>query len=239
MLRLENVSVDYGAVRALHSVNFDLPEGAAIAVLGANGAGKTTLLRAISRLVPTSSGSISYGGRSLLRESAAAVVSSGIAQVPEGRRVFSDISVADNLELGAYSVPASRADEKGRAQELVYRLFPRLLERQGQKAGSLSGGEQQMLAIGRALMSLPTLIMLDEPSLGLAPIVVESIYAALFELKSTGLSMLIVEQNVKFAERLADSAIVLANGNVSGLGSFADLIAAGSIEAAYLGKKRA
>ncbi|MGF7160982.1 branched-chain amino acid transport system ATP-binding protein [Rhodoligotrophos appendicifer] len=236
MLQLDQLDVLYGKIQALRSVSLDLQRGEVVAVLGANGAGKTTMLKAISQLVPINAGSICFEEQRIDAKSAEDIVRRGIAQVPEGRRIFSDLSVADNLALGAYAVRAKRYQtERAHALTQVYELFPRLLERRDQKGGSLSGGEQQMLAIGRALMTLPRLLMLDEPSLGLAPVLVGNIYAALTRLKESGLTMLIVEQNVAFARMLADKAIVLANGRVVAAGPFEELAAKGAFETAYLG----
>jgi len=212
LLELDRVSTGYGDTRVLHGVSAEVYEGEIVALLGANAAGKTTTLRLISGLIPAWEGEIRYEGRPITRLPAEQRVELGIVQVPEGRRLFPFMTVRENLLLGAYN---HRARDQLRVNlERVLRLFPILAERQGQLAGSLSGGEQQMCAIGRALMARPRLLMLDEPSLGLAPIVVRQIYEVLPAIRDSGVTILLVEQNVKEVLRLADRAYVLENGRV-------------------------
>lgn len=212
LLELDRVSTGYGDTRVLHGVSAEVHQGEIVALLGANAAGKTTTLRLISGLIPAWEGEIRYEGRPITRLPAEQRVELGIVQVPEGRRLFPFMTVRENLLLGAYN---HRARDQLRVNlERVLRLFPILAERQGQLAGSLSGGEQQMCAIGRALMARPRLLMLDEPSLGLAPIVVRQIYEVLPTIRDSGVTILLVEQNVKEVLRLADRAYVLENGRV-------------------------
>lgn len=231
-LEVQGLEVAYGAVRALKGVSLSVGQGEAIALLGANGAGKSTTLRAISGLVRPRAGSISYRGEALTRLSPAQIVRRGIAHCPEGRRVFAGLSVHDNLLLGA---SGRRDPEIGLDIQRMFTLFPILAERRNQAAGTLSGGEQQMLALARALMSRPTLLLLDEPSLGLAPLVVRSIFATLKALKTAGITILLVEQNVKLALELADRAYVLRTGQVVLEGKAEELRDDARVARAYLG----
>jgi branched-chain amino acid transport system ATP-binding protein len=234
LLRIEGLSVRYGGVEALSGVDLEVADGEVVALLGANGAGKTTLVRALSAIVPKSSGRIVLDGRDISRAGSADVVAAGLVQVPEGRDVFAAMSVRENLLMGAYRF--SRLDA-GRIDD-VLELFPRLRERFDQRAGTLSGGEQQMLAIGRALLARPKLLMLDEPSLGLAPIVASLVFDTLAKLAGRGLTLLIAEQNARRALRLASRAYVLANGRIETAGAAAALAASPAIVAAYLGGQR-
>ena len=204
MLRLEDLTVAYGAIRALHGISLDVEEGEIVALIGANGAGKSTTLRTISGLVRPQGGRIFFGGKEITRFPPDRIVALGISHVPEGRRVFTRLTVSENLELGAYTRKSNR--EVKEAMERVFRRFPRLLERKNQLAGTLSGGEQQMLAIGRALMSQPRLLLMDEPSMGLAPMLVREIFAIIKELNEAGTTILLVEQNAQMALSVARRA---------------------------------
>jgi len=234
MLELVDVKVKYGQVQALHGLNLAVREGELVTILGSNGAGKTTTLMAISGLTPLSSGEIRFEGRRLDTLRSHQVVGLGITQVPEGRRIFGPLTVAENLALGAFT---RRQDRPAVAKRLkwVYDLFPRLFERQAQMAGTLSGGEQQMLAIGRALMSEPRLLLLDEPSLGLAPLLVRSIFQTIRAINQSGVTIVLVEQNARAALKLADRAYVLEVGRLVMSGPAADLLYDPRIQVAYLG----
>lgn len=233
MLRVESLSVHYGKIHALKSVSLDLEEGEIVCLIGANGAGKSTTLMAISRVLKPSGGSVAFEGRDLAAMEAEEVVQAGIAQVPEGRRVFPALSVQENLRMGAFS----RKDRGSYREDVdrVYDLFPRLKERQKQKAGTLSGGEQQMLAIGRSLMSRPRLLLLDEPSLGLSPIMVDRVFETISEINRQGTSVLLVEQNAFAALNLANRGYVLETGRTILTGSGKDLLANREVQQAYLG----
>jgi branched-chain amino acid transport system ATP-binding protein len=233
LLQLQGLCVRYGSVQALQGIDLAVQQGELVALLGANGAGKSTTLRAISQLVPAAAGTIRWHGGAINGIAPERTVKLGIGHCPEGRRVLARQSVADNLKLGAWlrrDRPAIAAD-----LERCYGMFPRLAERRSQLAGSLSGGEQQMLAIARALMGRPTLLMLDEPSLGLAPKLVAEVMAALRGLRAEGLTMLLVEQNASAALAIADRAYVLVSGRVAQQGSAADLSQDDRVKAAYLG----
>ena len=233
MLEVENIQVSYGALAALYGVSLTIRPGEMVALVGPNCAGKSTLLKAIAGLLVPHAGVIRWEGKRLSGEPPQQIVERGVALVPEGRRLFAAMTVRENLELGAFP---QRAQNGRRAQiDRVYSLFPRLFEREGQLAGSLSGGEQQMLALGRALMSRPRLLLLDEPSLGLAPKVVESIFAILSELHREGMSLLIVEQNVQAALNLVRRAYILENGKIVGEGEGQRLLQDDHVRAAYLG----
>jgi branched-chain amino acid transport system ATP-binding protein len=233
MLDVRDLSSGYGRAQVLWEVSLTVDDGEVVALLGPNGAGKTTLVSAICGVVPPWSGAVMLDGSDLTTTRAHHLSELGVAVVPEGRRVFPEMSVADNLDVGAYNRRARPA--RHQRLERVLTIFPRLAERRRQLAGSLSGGEQQMLAIGRALMSDPSLLLLDEPSLGLAPIVVEAIFEVLRELNGEGLSMLLVEQNAIDALDLAARGYVLEEGKVVGEGSSADLLADERLRQAYLG----
>ena len=229
-LTVRGLTAGYGAIRLLHGVDLDVPAGALTAVVGPNGAGKTTLLRALSGLVPRA-GEIRFDGAAL-PASPAAIVARGLGHVPEGRELFARMSVRENLELGAWRAPGG---ERAARIERVTALFPRLGERHRQLAGSLSGGEQQMLAIGRALMGNPRLLMLDEPSLGLAPRLIDLLLGVVHRLPAEGITVLLVEQNVARALTLAEQAFVLERGRVTLRGPARDLLASDQVRAAYLG----
>ena len=233
MLELKGVSAGYGAFQALFDVSLKVDAGEAVAVIGPNGAGKTTLLRAISKLIEPTSGSLSMEGRSYDDVPAHEVIALGIAQVPEGRRLFPRLSVEDNLKMGAYT-PAARSRHAERL-DFVYSLFPKMKERRQQMAGTMSGGEQQMCAIGRALMSGPKLLLLDEPSAGLAPVVVQSIFGLMRTLREQGYTVLIVEQNIQQVLKVVDRAYLLETGRIRQSGPAAELLASDEIRRAYLG----
>ena len=234
MLKIENLHVSYGGIQALRGISLEVPDGKIVTLIGANGAGKSTTLRTITGLVKAQSGSIQWNGEELLGKSIDKIVTSGIAMSPEGRRVFPDMTVLENLKIGAYL----RRDKDGIAKDLqwVYDLFPRLKEREWQLAGTLSGGEQQMLAVGRALMSRPKLLLLDEPSLGLAPLVVQDIFSIIREINRQGVTVLLIEQNANMALKIADLAYVLETGNITMSGTGAELLANDKVKEAYLGK---
>lgn len=233
MLKIEDLEVSYGAVQALRGISMEVNDGEIVSLIGANGAGKTTTLHAITGLVPIRSGSVIYDGHDLRKTDPSRIVTMGLAHVPEGRQVFTRMTVAENLAMGAYF----RKDKKAIADDLerVYARFPRLKERAKQLAGTLSGGEQQMLAMGRALISHPKLLMLDEPSMGLAPILVGQIFAIIRELHQSGTTILLVEQNAEMALQVADRAYVLESGKIALSGTGHELAESDSIKKAYLG----
>jgi branched-chain amino acid transport system ATP-binding protein len=233
VLELSSVSASYGSVAAIRNVSITIGDGEAVGLLGANGAGKSTTLRAISGLVRINSGSITFLGTSLAALPPYKVTELGIAHVPEGRQVFPEMTVQENLEIGAY-VPKAKL-ERGRTLELVYSIFPRLADRKKQLAGTMSGGEQQMLALGRGLMLKPRLLMLDEPSLGLAPVMTDVTFEKIQEIHKMGTAILLVEQNVSRALSLVQRAYVLESGNVIMHGSSAELANNKQVQAAYLG----
>ena len=233
MLSLTGVSASYGAVPAVDGVSIEVGEGEAVGLLGANGAGKSTTLRAISGLVRLTAGRITFAGRDIAALPPYRVAELGIAHVPEGRQVFPELTVKENLEIGAY-VPRAKAD-RARSLDLVLSIFPVLAERQRQLAGTMSGGEQQMLAVGRGLMLKPRLLMLDEPSLGLAPVVTDVTFAKIAEIHRMGTAILLVEQNVSRALTLVQRAYVLESGRVIMHGSSAELAGNRQVQAAYLG----
>ena len=234
MLKIENLHVAYGGIQALRGISLEVPDGKIVTLIGANGAGKSTTLRTITGLVKAQSGSIQWNGQELLGKSIDQVISSGIAMSPEGRRVFADLTVLENLKIGAYLRKDKAEIEKD--LQWVYSLFPRLQERSWQAAGTLSGGEQQMLAVGRALMSRPKLMMLDEPSLGLAPLVVQDIFKIIQTIHENGVTVLLVEQNANMALKIADLAYVLETGTITMSGTGAELLADERVKEAYLGK---
>ncbi len=233
MLSIKDLHVYYGGIHALQGVSLEVPAGAIVTLIGANGAGKSTLLRAICNLVPSKSGTITLNDTSLLRLPTHEIVKKGIAMTPEGRRIFANLTVYENLRLGAYA----RSDEPDIRHDLewVYTLFPRLRERHKQAAGTLSGGEQQMLAVGRGLMTRPTLLMLDEPSLGLAPILVAEIFDIIRSIHQQGLTILLIEQNALAALTVADYGYVLETGKVLLSGKGQDLLHSEQVRKAYLG----
>ncbi len=233
MLKIENLNVHYGGIHALRGVNMHIEKGKIISLIGANGAGKSTTLKSIMGLVNKSGGSVIYKGEDITKSNTIDIVKKGIALTPEGRKVFPDQTVKENLLLGAYL----RKDKKGIKEDLewIYTLFPRLLEREWQIAATLSGGEQQMLAVGRSLMSRPELLMMDEPSLGLAPIIVKDIFSIIKEINRAGVSVLLIEQNAKAALEISDYAYVLETGVVTLEGAGKDLISNDAVRKAYLG----
>lgn len=233
MLKVSNLSVSYGGIHAVKEISFEVPEGKIVTLIGSNGAGKTSTLRAISGLLKVK-GSITLNNQELIGRQANKIVEAGIVMSPEGRRVFADFTVEENLLMGAYTrndTPGIQSDK-----EFVYKLFPRLLERRKQKAGNLSGGEQQMLAVGRALLASPKLLMLDEPSLGLAPLVCEDIFNVIKKINKEGVTVLLVEQNAKRALELSDYAYVLETGTISLQGTGEELMNDPRVQAAYLGE---
>ncbi len=234
ILEISNLSVAYGGIQAVKDISFAVPKGKIITLIGANGAGKSSTLRAIVGLEKPAQGSIRFQGEELSGLSTDAIVEKGITLVPEGRRVFPNLTVQENLKIGAYM----RKDDLTADIDWVCQLFPRLKERSWQKAGTLSGGEQQMLAIGRALMSKPSVIMMDEPSLGLAPIIVQGVFDIISEINKQGVTILLVEQNANMALKAADLAYVMETGTITMEGSGAELLENDQIKAAYLGKKK-
>ena len=232
VLKVENLHVYYGSIHAIKGVSFEVGEGEIVTLIGANGAGKSTTLNTVGGLLKPREGSIEFEGRSILGVAPHKVVNEGMGLCPEGRRVFAQLSVQENLEMGAYTRPASEIPE---TLEKVYEHFPRLKERQSQMAGTLSGGEQQMLAMGRALMSKPKLMMLDEPSMGLAPILVDQIFEIIKALNKAGTTILLVEQNAQMALSIADRAYVLETGRIVNTGTGKDLLNDDSVKKAYLG----
>lgn len=234
MLNIENLNIHYGGIHALRGVSLQVPDKKIISLIGANGAGKSTTLKAIMSLIPKTSGLIEFNDRDITRMQTRDIVYQGVVLCPEGRRVFPDLTIEENLTMGAFL----RKDKDGIAKDTkwVYELFPRLLERKWQLAGTLSGGEQQMLAVGRALMSKPKLLMMDEPSLGLAPLVVKSIFEIIKEINRAGVNVLLIEQNAKAALEISDYAYVLETGVVSLSGTGKELLGNDKVRAAYLGE---
>ena len=236
MLKINDLHVSYGGITALRGIDLEVPDGKIVTLIGANGAGKSTTLRTISGLVKAESGTITYQDQELIGKPINKILEVGIALVPEGRRVFADLTVLENLKIGAYL----RRDKSEIEKDIkwIYELFPRLEERNWQLAGTLSGGEQQMLAVGRGLMSRPKVMMLDEPSLGLAPLVVQDIFSIIQEINRQGVTILLVEQNANMALKIADYAYVLETGCITKSGTGAALLADESVKEAYLGKRR-
>jgi branched-chain amino acid transport system ATP-binding protein len=233
MLELKDINVNFGAVHALKGVSITINDGEIVTLIGANGAGKTTTLRTISGIVKPKSGSILFNGRNINRLLAKDIVALGISHVPEGRRIFSNMTVMENLEMGAY-IRKDKSNIKDDFEN-VFEKFPRLCERKSQIAGTLSGGEQQMLAIGRALMSRPKMMLLDEPSMGLSPILVKEIFSIIEDINKNGTTVLLVEQNAKMALSIASRAYVIQNGRIEIEGSPKDLMADDNVRKAYLG----
>lgn len=234
MLEIKDLHVSYGGIQALRGVSLNVPDGKIVTLIGANGAGKSTLMRTISGLVKAQSGSILWNGQELLGKPIDQIVASGIAMSPEGRRVFADLTVLENLKIGAYLRKDKAETEKD--LEWVYSLFPRLKERSWQSAGTLSGGEQQMLAVGRALMGKPKMILMDEPSMGLSPLLVKEIFAIIREVNKQGITILLVEQNAKMALAISDRAYVLETGTITLSGDAQELLNDARVKKAYLGQ---
>ena len=234
MLKIDGLRVNYGGIEAVKGIDFEVPEGKIVTLIGANGAGKSTILRTIAGLVKPATGRIRLQAEDITALSPDRIVSKGITLVPEGRHVFPDLTVLENLKIGAYL----RTDSLDHDLEWVYSLFPRLKERSWQAAGTLSGGEQQMLAVGRALMSRPKLMMLDEPSLGLAPLVVQDIFSIITEINRQGVTILLIEQNANMALKIAGLAYVLETGSITLSGTGAELLANDKVKEAYLGKHK-
>lgn len=234
ILEIKDLVVSYGGIEAVKGVSLEVPEGQIVTLIGSNGAGKSTTLKAISGIVKTKNASILLDGKEIAGKSPDQIVSSGITLVPEGRRVFPNLTVLENLRMGAYL----RKDNIKDDLDYVYGLFPRLKEREWQLAGTLSGGEQQMLAVGRALMSKPRVIMMDEPSLGLAPLVVKDIFEIIKTINSQGITVLLIEQNANMALKVAHKAYVMETGKITLEGTGAELLANESVKEAYLGKSK-
>ena len=232
MLAIEKLQVAYGKVQALWDVTLEVPDGKMVALVGANGAGKTTLLKTVSGLLRRQSGSITFDGKHIEEASPPEIVRDGVVHVPEGRKLFPEMAVIDNLLMGAYTIPQS---ERPQRLERVFNVFPVLEERQKQIAGTLSGGEQQMVAIGRGMMAGPKLLMLDEPSLGLAPILVEEVFRVITEINRLGVTVLLVEQNTQHALTLAHKGFVMELGRIALSGSGNELLANSNVRKAYLG----
>ena len=234
MLEIHDLEVNYGIIRAIKGISFEVNQGEVVALVGANGAGKTTILHTISGLIPAKKGSILFDGQELTKIPAHKIVSMGMAHVPEGRRIFQQLTVYENLKLGAFT--RNDKTEIADSLEYVYSRFPRLEERKSQIAGTLSGGEQQMLAMGRALMSKPRIILMDEPSMGLSPLLVSAIFDIIKVIREGGTTVLLVEQNARKALSVADRAYVLETGNITLSGPASDLLNDESVKKAYLGE---
>lgn len=234
ILEIKDLSVNFGGIKAVDGISMQVPEGKIITLIGANGAGKSTILRSVSGIVKPQHGDIVFDGESIFGKTPDAVVSKGITLVPEGRRVFPNLTVLENLKIGAYL----RKDKLDDDIEYIYSLFPRLKERNWQLAGTLSGGEQQMLAVGRALMSRPRLIMMDEPSLGLAPLVVKDIFEIIKTINESGITVLLNEQNANMALKIADLGYVIETGRIILTGTGEELLSNESVKEAYLGKSK-
>ena len=233
LLEVKNLEVYYGVIQALKGISFEVNQGEIVTLIGANGAGKTTTMQSVMGLIPTAAGSITYDGTDITRTPGHKIVKMGMTQVPEGRRVFQELTVYENLLMGAYT-------QKNKKQikediEKIYEQFPRLLERKNQVAGTLSGGEQQMLAMGRAMMSKPRLLMLDEPSMGLSPLLVDQVFEIIRQMHQSGITILLVEQNAEKALKIADRAYVLENGVIRYSGTGKELAGSEEIKKAYLG----
>ena len=233
LLKVDNINVYYGAIHAIKGISLDVDEGEIVTLIGANGAGKSTTLKTISGIMRPKTGSIEFQGQDITKVPAHKIVKMGLSQVPEGRRIFMQMTVRENLEMGAFTAPANSIED---SIEMVYKHFPRLKERYKQVAGTLSGGELQMLAMGRALMSQPKLMMLDEPSMGLAPVLVGEIFEIIHNLHEAGTTILLVEQNARMALSIADRAYVIETGNVTLEGDAKELMNNDSVRKAYLGE---
>ena len=233
LLEVKNLEVSYGVIKALKGISFEVNEGEIVTLLGANGAGKTTTLQSVIGLIPKNGGSVIYDGQDITKQPCHKIVHLGMSQVPEGRRVFQELTVYENLLMGAYSI--KEKDTFKEDLEKVYKRFPRLAERSGQIAGTLSGGEQQMLAMGRALMSRPKLLMLDEPSMGLSPLLVDEVFDIIKDINKDGTTILLVEQNAGKSLAISDRAYVLETGSIVLSGTGAELAASEDVKKAYLG----
>ena len=234
ILEVRDLVVDYGIIRALKGIDLDIPKGKVVIVLGANGAGKTTMMRTISGVVKSASGSIKYDGKEIRNKPAYAIAKMGLSQSPEGRLILNGLTTEDNLRIGGYTLKSSQVNKN---MERVFEMFPILKERRSQQATTLSGGEQQMLAIGRALMMNPKLLLLDEPSLGLAPLIVKDIFRSVKQIAETGVTVLMVEQNARQSLQIADYAYVLELGKIKSQGTGAELLQDEELISAYLGKQ--
>ena len=237
VLDISGLHSSYGMIKAIKDINIHVDKGELVSLLGANGAGKSTLLKSIIGMVHIESGSVKYQGEELVGRKSHEIIPMGISIVPEGRKIFADATVMENLAIGSYTRAADKAlDQK--ILDQVFEFFPRLAERKGQMGGTLSGGEQQMLAVARALMSHPKLMMMDEPSLGLAPLIVQDIFSIIKEINKQGVTILLIEQNANMALRIADQGYVLETGRIALTGTGRELLADESVKAAYLGKKK-
>ena len=234
MLKIENLSVSYGGIKALRDVSLTVPDGEIVTLIGANGAGKSTTLRSVVGLVKANGGRVEFNGKDIVGMPTNKIIEEGITLVPEGRRVFPDLTVLENIKIGAYL----RKDDLTADIDWVFGLFPRLKERHWQLAGTLSGGEQQMLAVARALMSHPKLLMMDEPSLGLAPLIIRDIFNIIREINKQGVTILLIEQNANMALQIAHTAYVLETGRITLSGTGAELLANEKVKEAYLGKSK-
>lgn len=235
MLKVENLNVHYGVIHAIKDVNIEVRDGEIVTLIGANGAGKTTILHTITGLKKATSGSVVFDGIDLLKEQPSKIITHGVAHVPEGRHVFVDMTVRENLEMGAYMFGRKDKDKIAARMDNVFEKFPRLKERQNQLAGTFSGGEQQMLAVGRALMADPKIILMDEPSMGLSPLLVQEIFSIIKEVNAQGITVLLVEQNAKMALKVANRAYVLETGKIKLSGDAQELLHNDEVRKAYLG----
>lgn len=235
MLKVENLNVHYGVIHAIEDVNIEVRDGEIVTLIGANGAGKTTILHTITGLKKATSGSVVFDGTDLLKEQPSKIITNGVAHVPEGRHVFVDMTVRENLEMGAYMFGRKDKDKIAARMDNVFEKFPRLKERQNQLAGTFSGGEQQMLAVGRALMADPKIILMDEPSMGLSPLLVQEIFSIIKEVNAQGITVLLVEQNAKMALKVANRAYVLETGKIKLSGDAQELLHNDEVRKAYLG----
>lgn len=235
MLKVENLNVHYGVIHAIEDVNIEVRDGEIVTLIGANGAGKTTILHTITGLKKATSGSVVFDGTDLLKEQPSKIITHGVAHVPEGRHVFVDMTVRENLEMGAYMFGRKDKDKIAARMDNVFEKFPRLKERQNQLAGTFSGGEQQMLAVGRALMADPKIILMDEPSMGLSPLLVQEIFSIIKEVNAQGITVLLVEQNAKMALKVANRAYVLETGKIKLSGDAQELLHNDEVRKAYLG----
>lgn len=235
MLKVENLNVHYGVIQAIENVNIEVNDGEIVTLIGANGAGKTTILHTITGLKKATSGSVFWDDINLLEEQPSKIITHGVAHVPEGRHIFMDMTVRENLEMGAYVYSRKDKDKITQRMDMVFEKFPRLKERQNQLAGTFSGGEQQMLAVGRALMADPKIILMDEPSMGLSPLLVQEIFSIIKEVNNQGITILLVEQNAKMALKIANRGYVLETGKIKLSGDAKELLRNDEVRKAYLG----